>query len=725
MTPVAATRSVSIMVTRRCNMACAHCSVESNPRVADPDPTLEELLDRVRQAAAAGVGSILVTGGEPMIRRPEVLAVLEESRAACMKNSMTTNGFWGRTPDGSREVLDALLKAGLDALTVSYDRYHAEFQGPEPVLHIAAAAADRGMAMNVNVTRVADDEDLEALVAPFRRSANVRIRFYDVQPVGMARHLPPESLRGEVEGFCSACSNAAITDDGRVMACNGPSYFVDPDHPLHVGSLRETPMAELLERHREDPILDTIRTFGPGRLRAELEAAPDAVGFRARDRYMGMCDLCHHVTSDPEAVAFLRRRLSEPGPRVERAGAAVVIESQKREDGVFNPTVVNGPGAARVLLHVATSGGRWPSDAGKTLGRADLDWNRQADGVVRCGLARPLLPALETDELGRWAPSFFARRVREAAHAEARRATVVRTTLRRLDDALTGIGARGVALKGAVGIARHAGEGIPPRSTGDVDLLVAEPVAARLRDALLELGFEGDPAELRTGPHHLAPVSFRGMSVEIHTRVMPAIWGLPEERMLERARPLDGGAGWRSLDALDAEGFVLHAVTHSTAHLYVDGLKTGWDVKRSVEGAGTIDWDRLAEWVGVCRMPRAFWTPARVLARALGVPLPASFLDRAPADRRQRKLEAIAAARLFVARENAWEINPFSKNAVLLLHHDRWLGRARHLAGLISGGAVEARRSALAKGRGRPTLERLGEALDQYRRFRRATANVR
>ena len=53
---------LAIMVTRRCNMACAHCSVESGPKAGDRGPALEDLLASVRDAAAGGVQSVIVTG---------------------------------------------------------------------------------------------------------------------------------------------------------------------------------------------------------------------------------------------------------------------------------------------------------------------------------------------------------------------------------------------------------------------------------------------------------------------------------------------------------------------------------------------------------------------------------------------------------------------------------------------------------------------------------------
>jgi len=70
---------MALMLTRRCNMRCGHCSVESGPDVRG-EPTEAELFDRVRQAAASGVRAINLTGGEPMLRPWTALRLVRAAR---------------------------------------------------------------------------------------------------------------------------------------------------------------------------------------------------------------------------------------------------------------------------------------------------------------------------------------------------------------------------------------------------------------------------------------------------------------------------------------------------------------------------------------------------------------------------------------------------------------------------------------------------------------------
>ena len=708
---------VAIMVTRRCNMACGHCSVESGPQVRG-EPSEAVLLEYVRQAARAGVRAIRVTGGEPMIRPRAVVRLLRECRRLGVRTSMATNGFWGREPRAARRHLRALRRAGLHALTVSYDRYHAAFQGVEPVLHIAQAAAEVAFPLNINVTRAAADAELAPIIERFRRLPWVHLRLYDVQPVGRARVLPGPSLRSEVEGFCAACAVPAVTDDGRVIACNGPAYFAGPESPLSIGSLHEHTMAELLDRHRADPVLDTIRTFGPAGLRDALRRSPGFESFAFRPRYFGICDLCHHITSDAGAVAALRASLSEPPRQAVRRAAGRVIDAGRRE-GALGWHHVNGAGAAGIFLEAAVAAdGRWPAGAERILGRADLDWSHWAEYLGACGLARPLLAALEAPELARWAPTFFTERLRALGVRDGLATLVRREAIRRIEDALRGLRARGVVLKGTALMLRDA-EARPPRTargTGDVDIYVEPPAAHLLRARLLAAGFEGTPGAEPEAPHHLAPITYQGMLVEIHTRLVAPFWGLPEREMLARAEPVEGAA---SLRTLSAEGIALHALVHTAQDSFSHGLKTAWDLLWVLRTSPDVDWDRLASWIGAARAPRGIWASLRVLARDLALAIPATVLARAPVDDRQRRLEVVARRRLFSVAERPEDLDPLSRQGIRLLMHGSWLGFARYLACQIAWrcGRPVAWRGTVRRATHTPSAR---AALAHWRQYRRA-----
>ena len=684
-------RNVSIMLTRRCNMTCAHCSVKSGPKIRE-EPTREELIAIMHSIADSGVSGVQLTGGEPMIREKIVFDLLRVAKKRGMGATLTSNGFWGKRQSTAWRTVAALKRAGTARLTISYDRYHAQFQGPQPALNIARAAEWFNLPMNINITRVVNDPEIAGIIAPFEKRHQLKMRFYDVQEVGRARELPIAELRGETSGYCTACCVPAITDDGRITACNGPSYFLDEASPLAIGSLRRNSMAELIEKHTNDPILETIRRAGPERLLRELEEAGVARELGIRKQHSGLCDLCIDINTNPAAVAVLRERLSTPQHQAALAARRMVMVSGA-EQRTLGIEYANGVGAAYLWMNAAAGRfERFDADAEAILGRPDFDWNRAATYLIQCGLSLPLAPMLSRRALTRWAPSFFVERISRAAIKEGLHDLTQREILRRLNATLADMGERGVLLKGGAILAldkHHAGS-LNRRGAGDIDIYVLPERAADLRTALLQSGFTGVANGPRTGPHHLAPVTFSGVSVEIHTRIMPSFWGLPETEMLSRARPLPD---LDAMSTLDTEGAILHALVHSSAHIFSHGMRAAWDVVWLLERFPSLDAERLSRWVNSLAMPRSFFVPAHLVSNGF-VPLPAEVMSRLPRDDRQRRLERIADLRMFSVIENAFELNPISKNGFFMLLHDSNIGRARHVAALFRAEERESRRSA-------------------------------
>lgn len=634
----------ALTITRRCNIECGHCSVESNPRLPHrTDP--EALLRQLREAASAGVRAVRITGGEPMLLQPLVMQLLREARRLGMVSSMASNGFWGRTPEKAGELVRQLLDAGLNELALSYDRYHAAHLGPEPLCNIAREAARRGLGVSVVFTRTRDDTDLEQLVAPFRELQGVRFRFYDVQPVGAARKLDSESLPGNLEGFCHACQIPAVTDDGRLIACNGPAYFSPPESPLVVGSFSEHSLTTLLQAHDRDPILESIRTFGPKRLLQELAES----SFVPRERYGGMCELCTHICSDPEAVAHLRERLTQPEMEAERVATALVIR-QARDRGCLSREYVGSAAAARMLFQRLQGGVDEREDA--VLSRGDVNWVRVSEALSGAGLAGPASEALRNCP---WVPAFVHSQLEQAALRSSLRQLLLRDALAALSSALQTLGTEAVLLKGAAMLLLEG-----RRTTGDIDLWLPPASAQKLHHFLQqENGWEPQGVAAR---HHLIPLVRRGVILEIHTALMPKFWGLPDA--------LTAGTiptSLPNLRALRPEAFLIHTAVHCTKHGFTQAFKSAWDVRWALHQG--LDFPLLESLVRELRLPAAFWTPILTFQH-LGLQLDPAFLRQAPSHFRQKWLNRLALTQLLAPVEHAAERNPFLRVPLYGLLHD-------------------------------------------------------
>ena len=716
-------RHVAIMLTRRCNMSCAHCSVESSPHIKG-EPQGDELMETLRESFKHGVRSVLLTGGEPMLRENILFELLDEAQKLGMLSTVTSNGFWGKSPEKAQQIVARMKSAGVRLLTISYDRYHADYQGSEPAVNIARAATAAGLTFNVSITRTAQESDLDAIVAPFADVPAANLRFYDVQPIGRARGFEAQTLRAEVSGFCNACTAPALTDDGRVTACNGPSYFADKVSPLILGSRNEEKLETLLRRHREDAILEAIRVHGPQWLLGQLQTLP---GFEswARPRYGGMCELCLHLNSDERVTAALRAHLAQPRLQAEFAARRQVIAAVRRDE--LSREKVNNLGAAHIWWRAALDPTSLDeSDVGTILSRADLDWSAQLVYLSQCGLAGPLLPILDHPEIVRWAPQFFRDRMRQQAMLDAMRALSQRDALRDVAASARAENATGILFKGSALIAQNAEakRPMPLRSCCDLDIYFAPDAASRVHARLIQAGFVACASDLKvefSRRHQLPPLRRGAVVIEIHQTLLPAFCGLPERAMRRGARRLKNPE-LRGLRALAPEAALLHNMVHCSKHGWTHGLKSAYDVVWTLRNCPQLNWHWLGRLAARTGMKRGFWAPLVVLTDELELPVPAWFVARAPRDARQSKLQKLVKRYLWSAHA-PFQHNPWIVHPVYLLQSDSWLHRARYLLQLALGKpAIEARtanarhnqshrRQRLAK------LAKLGAALRAWRRM--------
>lgn len=160
---------VSWNLTRVCNLACGHCYLDAvqRRREAPDELSTEEALHTVRQIAEAAPGAMLVlTGGEPLLRRDLDSIVAEAARS----DLMPVIGSNGTLLDARRA--QALKASGAVGIGISVDSmlsgFHDRLRGMpgawEGALRGAHAAREAGLALQLQTTLFAENRgDLEAL----------------------------------------------------------------------------------------------------------------------------------------------------------------------------------------------------------------------------------------------------------------------------------------------------------------------------------------------------------------------------------------------------------------------------------------------------------------------------------------------------------------------------------------------------------------------------------
>ncbi|MBV8073987.1 MAG: GTP 3',8-cyclase MoaA [Candidatus Eremiobacteraeota bacterium] len=277
-----------ISVTDRCNLRCVYCMPEEGlPWIPKPEIlTFEEIERIVAAAAAVGVRSIRLTGGEPLVRRdlPRLVAMLS-AIPGIDDIALSTNAIL------LEQQLDALLAAGLRRVNISLDTLRedrffsiARRKGLDRVMGGIDASLRAGLGpvkINCVVMRGKNDDEVAEMAALTRERA-IYVRFIELMPVednldlqresyvsadeilarigeieelrpvegpggnGPARYFAFAGARGAVgvisplsHDYCERCNRVRLTADGRLRLCLFGDHHIDLRSPVRAGASRD------------------------------------------------------------------------------------------------------------------------------------------------------------------------------------------------------------------------------------------------------------------------------------------------------------------------------------------------------------------------------------------------------------------------------------------------------------------------------------------------------
>lgn len=305
-----------ISVTDRCNLRCTYCMPAAGlPWLPRTDIlTFEEIARVAGLLVGAGVKTIRLTGGEPLVRRDlvhlvEMLAALEPRPDL----ALTTNGVL------LAEAAASLAAAGLDRVNVSLDslrreRYEKitrrdELDRTLAGMEAAAAAGLTPVKVNMVVMRGTNDDELVDF-ARFARDEGYVVRFIEYMPLdadgrwtsddvvaaeemletlaaagveteGFADESPEPATRYSIEDrakgtrageigvipsvtapFCDRCNRIRLTAEGGFRTCLFALEEVDVRGPLRAGA-------------DDDEILALLRKAVAGKWAGHKIGSPD------------------------------------------------------------------------------------------------------------------------------------------------------------------------------------------------------------------------------------------------------------------------------------------------------------------------------------------------------------------------------------------------------------------------------------------------------------------
>ena len=346
-------------LTKRCNLACAHCYISAGSwHTADDELPTDQCLRILDEILDVNPNPMLIlTGGEPLLR-DDLETLAERASAGGATVVVGTNGT--RLTD---ERIDSLLAAGVKGVAVSIDslrpEYHDRFRHGGGALRDTMAAIERcsahGLDFVIQTTVTTGNRHEIADLALWSAEAGaVSFNVYFVVPTGRAEHMQgmspeenddvlrelvelegtyrgrmmvrskcqPQIMRHVVQGdpespllnYETRCPCGVhyvrITPEGKVTPC--------PYMPVVAGDLLTQSFQEIWE---SSPVLAQLRSGELGGRCGRCEYREVCGGCRARayadsGDFMGPDDSCAYEPSGEIPLIPSRRSVSygQAGP---------------------------------------------------------------------------------------------------------------------------------------------------------------------------------------------------------------------------------------------------------------------------------------------------------------------------------------------------------------------------------------------------------------------------
>jgi organic radical activating enzyme len=274
--------------------------------------SLEDAREWIRQIASYRnhyVYVVSLTGGEPFSNLKLLRRVVEFAAEYKLYVSVVTNGFWATKRETAKQLLQSLSE--ICFLSISTDIYHQRYVPFEHVKNAIWASQECGIPYYISiVTENESDPDYQRVKSELLElTAPERIRTGITFPVGRASQITSQ-LKYRVSDCppkeaCQAASSPCIFPDGRVYGCIGPLIGLQHEHPLLLGSLHDSSLADILDRSETNVVLHALRLWGPNRLIALLREA--GLNQHLPIMYVegSVCNACYSLLADPVVREWL------------------------------------------------------------------------------------------------------------------------------------------------------------------------------------------------------------------------------------------------------------------------------------------------------------------------------------------------------------------------------------------------------------------------------------
>lgn len=178
-------------MTYKCNLKCLHCYINASPQ-GDEGLTKDEALNLVDQMAEIKIPLLIMSGGEPLMRR-DFFEIAKYASERGLRLALSTNGTLI-----SKKVAEELKEIGFLYIGISldspYPEFHDKFRGVEGAFDLTVKGIKNAIeaGLNVGLRFTITSRNIDQIDDYIRLSLNLgvkRITFYHISASGRGKEL--------------------------------------------------------------------------------------------------------------------------------------------------------------------------------------------------------------------------------------------------------------------------------------------------------------------------------------------------------------------------------------------------------------------------------------------------------------------------------------------------------------------------------------------------------
>jgi len=306
---------VSIGITRRCPLSCAHCSTSSTMQ---SEQVRAGLFTRFVDSftATSHPEFMAMSGGEALLRPELVRNLALKARVAGTKSSVLSGLFFARQQGIPKKIKTAI--DAVDHFSVSMDVFHEREVPRANVFVVLSQLLDEGKCLSLHIAgESANDPYLDDLVNAVQQKFGKRIpmlvntlsAFGRAKTFFLHKGSPGKITDTPQASPCSMAAWPVVGFDGVVAACGNDNLIGQVPGHLRLGDIRVDTWADIHSRCVGNAMQLALRTYGPEYLQARF-------GNSGQKKCTGYCDTCIKLGEEENLQIAVSTHMLNPGPRI-------------------------------------------------------------------------------------------------------------------------------------------------------------------------------------------------------------------------------------------------------------------------------------------------------------------------------------------------------------------------------------------------------------------------